>query len=313
MAGIDHSIYFQQRPIDILGGVTQGMQLRDQFDQRKMRQAEQQRQQQMREAYAKGITSNPDGSVSYNPQNAMQALAGGGFGQEAFQLGQQQHQQGIADQQRDFDNRMKQGQFDQSQQKSQWDREYQQAQMGKLREETNQLRMKPTQQKEIKQNQALAAGFGRRIEQAESAMNSLRDAGYDPTSITAGIGRSLPNIARSKEAQMQEQAERNFINAVLRRESGAAIAPHEFENAELQYFPKVGDSPEVLAQKSANRAQAMGMFKAEAGHAWDAIPLESPNRNPLKQRPTDPPIGKTQGGYKYLGGDPSDQRNWEKI
>jgi hypothetical protein len=32
--------------------------------------------------------------------------------------------------------------------------------------------------------------------------------------------------------QQQEQAERNFINAVLRKESGAAIAPSEFMSAQ---------------------------------------------------------------------------------
>jgi hypothetical protein len=38
--------------------------------------------------------------------------------------------------------------------------------------------------------------------------------------------------------QSQKQAEQNFINAILRKESGAAISPSEYKNAEKQYFPQ---------------------------------------------------------------------------
>lgn len=42
---------------------------------------------------------------------------------------------------------------------------------------------------------------------------------------------------KSDDRQQFEQAQRNFINSVLRQESGAAIADSEFENAKKQYFP----------------------------------------------------------------------------
>jgi len=38
---------------------------------------------------------------------------------------------------------------------------------------------------------------------------------------------------------------------VLRKESGAAIAASEFDNAEKQYFPQPGDSDQVISQKRA--------------------------------------------------------------
>src|SRR5690606_34273895 len=88
-----------------------------------------------------------------------------------------------------------------------------------------------------------------------------------------GIKGGVPNAIRSGESLSQEQAERNFVNAVLRKESGAAIAPSEFESAERQYFPRVGDTPEVLEQKKANRLQALEGFKVEAGRHYDAVPL----------------------------------------
>jgi hypothetical protein len=71
------------------------------------------------------------------------------------------------------------------------------------------------------------------------------------------------------DVQAQKQAERNFVNAVLRKESGAVISDSEFKNAERQYFPRSGDSKEVLAQKAANRALVIESFRNLAGPAWE--------------------------------------------
>lgn len=83
MAGIDHSIYFQQRPVDFLGGISQGMQMRGQMDQRAAQQAEQQRLQLQREqqaeaqkALSQGVVQNPDGSTSFDFKKAMGGLGG---------------------------------------------------------------------------------------------------------------------------------------------------------------------------------------------------------------------------------------------
>jgi hypothetical protein len=116
-----------------------------------------------------------------------------------------------------------------------------------------------------------AAGFGRRMEQASNVFDGLSAGGYDRGSKSAGIGAMMPNIMKGKEAQQQDQAERNFINATLRRESGAAISPSEFENAETQYFPRAGDSPEVTKQKRENRLQVMESMRAASGNAWDLV------------------------------------------
>ena len=81
-----------------------------------------------------------------------------------------------------------------------------------------------------------------------------------------GLGTML-NWTQSPEQQQVEQAQRDFINAVLRRESGAVISDSEFANARTQYFPQPGDSPEVIAQKRRNRALAI------EGFAQDTEPL----------------------------------------
>lgn len=73
----------------------------------------------------------------------------------------------------------------------------------------------------------------------------------------------LPNALSSPEFQQYTQAQRDFINAVLRRESGAAISKDEFANAEKQYFVQAGDSKEVIAQKRRNRRKTLdGIIKS---------------------------------------------------
>lgn len=83
-----------------------------------------------------------------------------------------------------------------------------------------------------------------------------------------GPGFAPDSLGGPTTAQQQvEQAERDFINAVLRRESGAVISPAEFANARLQYFPQPGDTPQVIAQKKANRKTVIESLAHEAGPA----------------------------------------------
>src|SRR3990167_7831506 len=72
--------------------------------------------------------------------------------------------------------------------------------------------------------------------------------------------------------QQYMQSSRNFINSVLRRESGAVISPSEFSEARKQYLPQPGDSKEVLSDKRKNRQIIYESFKKGAGSAYS--PLE---------------------------------------
>ena len=67
------------------------------------------------------------------------------------------------------------------------------------------------------------------------------------------LDTKVPYLFKSDKFKQIEQAQRDFINAVLRRESGAVIGEQEFENARLQYFPQPGDTPKVVKQKQKNR------------------------------------------------------------
>jgi hypothetical protein len=128
-------------------------------------------------------------------------------------------------------------------------------------------------EKEPKPTQFQAAAFAKRLEQSEEAFEDIKKSGFDASGVAAAAQRSgaFPEALRSEESKLQDQAERNFVNALLRRESGAAISPAEFESAEAQYFPRIGDTPKVLQQKRVNRQIVFKALKAEAGGAFDKI------------------------------------------
>ena len=90
------------------------------------------------------------------------------------------------------------------------------------------------------------------------------------TAMPESMGGALSDVAgnaanwtQSSGQQQVEQARRDFINAILRRESGAVIGAGEFRNAEAQYFPQMGDSDAVKKQKADNRRLAVRGILAE--------------------------------------------------
>jgi hypothetical protein len=64
---------------------------------------------------------------------------------------------------------------------------------------------------------------------------------------------ALGNKLVSDTIRQQRQAERNFLTAVLRKESGASISPSEFADGAKNYFPRPGDDAVTLANKAKAR------------------------------------------------------------
>jgi hypothetical protein len=89
-----------------------------------------------------------------------------------------------------------------------------------------------------------------------------------PSSRFSGLAL---NEWKSDDRQMFDQAERNFINATLRRESGAVISNEEFDNARQQYIPLPGDGTAVLEAKRLNREQILTGLRLEGGAAYTEI------------------------------------------
>jgi len=136
--------------------------------------------------------------------------------------------------------------------------------------------------KPMSQDQIKAASFANRLQDADTIINQLGSVGAQKIGLISGNDR-FPNILKSPERQQLEQAQTNFITAVLRRESGAAISPSEFSTAAKQYFPQPGDSSSVMAQKAASRKRAIKNLLDEAGKGSDIYNTSSntANRDPL--------------------------------
>ena len=127
--------------------------------------------------------------------------------------------------------------------------------------------------KELTEAQAKANLFGSRMAEANKVLGEMAAKGVEMPSLikqgseripgVGGMAGVVGNLAASPGQQMVEQAQRDFLNAVLRRESGAVISPDEFINARKQYFPQPFDSAEVKAQKAKNRELAIAGLRAE--------------------------------------------------
>lgn len=117
--------------------------------------------------------------------------------------------------------------------------------------------------------QAKAGGFHDRMQNSEQIIQNLGTVGTDYwQSKKDQLPFGLNNYAISGQKQQLDQAERDFINAQLRQESGAAISSGEFDSARAQYFPQPGDSSQTIQQKQVNRQIAIDAMKKNAGVAY---------------------------------------------
>ena len=136
----------------------------------------------------------------------------------------------------------------------------------------------PTQdQKPATEGERLTRGFADRAQQAQDELATLMATGYDPAAILSTRGEFVPNVAKSEQDQQAEQAMLNFVSAVLRKESGAAIPITELVAETRKYFPMRGDKPGVLAQKERARAQAIKNLVAGAGRAGSTYQKAAPS------------------------------------
>lgn len=177
------------------------------------------------------------------------------------------------------------------------------------------------------EGQGKAAGFTDRMLQSEGILSGLNGEGGVQDQGTSALQTGLSavpgvgNYLTSANRQKFEQAKRDFINAQLRRESGAAISPTEFDSANKQYFPTPGDSAEVIQQKAANRRAAIEALGREGGpsykpkYAFDDGGRVVPYGQPKTQQqatPALPKMGEIRDGYRYKGGNPADPASWVK-
>jgi hypothetical protein len=143
--------------------------------------------------------------------------------------------------------------------------------------------------KPLTEAQGNATAFGMRMKESNQLINDLEKKGITNTGVVrstiGGIAGMTPFIGDklqqgvqsgmnvlpgalggpSAEQQQVDAARKNFITAVLRKESGAAISPTEFYTESQKYFPQPGDSAAVIKQKQNARETAIRAMEIQAG------------------------------------------------
>jgi len=118
-----------------------------------------------------------------------------------------------------------------------------------------------------------AAGFVQRMERASGIFAQLpSSAATGIVSSAAGaipfVGGVTQRVVQSPAQQQYKQAADDWIRAKLRKESGAVIGKDEMDQEYITYFPQVGDSPAVIAQKAEARRVATDAMRTSAGRAY---------------------------------------------
>ena len=183
-----------------------------------------------------------------------------------------------------------------------------------------------------KEGQLKNAGFALTMNDGISQMNSMEAQGYDPTSAawvqTYLAGTTAGNLAMSEQDQQYVGAVEQMINAIARRETGAAITEFEKKDFFNRYMPAAGDKPARIKQKKAALERQFKSIRGQSGSTYDAIrvsqgmqpdkPQQEGQSLPAQQQEqVDYSAPPTQGvvvdGYKFNGGDPRDQSNWSRM
>ena len=128
--------------------------------------------------------------------------------------------------------------------------------------------------------QSRNAQYAAMMKEAENILTPIESTGAP--NVRTAVAGALPFVGAvaergmmSKDQQRYRQAQETWVRAKLRLESGAAIGKDEMEREIATFFPMVGDTPPVIAQKRAMRQQAIAGMSGAAGPAVRTIPIAS--------------------------------------
>lgn len=126
----------------------------------------------------------------------------------------------------------------------------------------------------LKEGEGKSVTYGIRAAAALKKLEESEDGGYNPANEGDRFAAKLPggNYVMSKEGQKYAQAEKEFLGAILRKDTGAAITKEEVEIYGDMFFPRAGDSDEVIQQKRAARRTAYDALRTGSGAGQPLIP-----------------------------------------
>lgn len=166
-------------------------------------------------------------------------------------------------------------------------------------------------EKAFTEQQANAVQYSTRMRQAEQNIQALEGVGFDPSDplnyAAQWLSRHKLGGLVSSEAQQYEAAKRNWMAAVLRKESGAAISEAEYRGADHQYFPQPGDTLATRQQKARLRQTALTTMQ-EAGLGGVSVDQRSQIQSLFEA-----PVGPTVGDIKPMHEVVSDSQYAEMV
>jgi hypothetical protein len=182
------------------------------------------------------------------------------------------------------------------------------------------------------EGQLAGAGYLQRMTAAEEILRDLeRREGVVsiPVEKTILMDTGIEGYVLNSAEQQVAQAQRDWVRSKLRKESGAVIGAEEMASEIKTYFPQPGEGPEVIAQKAEARRRAETQMQIASGTAAEqAGDISQPYAAPIRagdlaaagigtQGGIDsvepPPVGTIEEGHRFLGGDPANPANWQKV
>ena len=141
--------------------------------------------------------------------------------------------------------------------------------------------------KQLNEAEAKGSKFAADAAAANEVLNKYDDLPITELSIKQGV-EDLPMVGQALGAavntqlsggqQIVDQAQRQFITAVLRQDSQGTIRPDEFDAYRKIYFPQYGDNKDVKEYKRKARALAVKSLANIAG------PAASINKKPAERK-----------------------------
>ncbi len=142
---------------------------------------------------------------------------------------------------------------------------------------------------EAKEFQLKNGGFAITLDEGLQTIDRMYSEGYDPTKA-AWVGAAfddgaVSNLLRSEEDQVFMGSVDEMINAIARRETGAAITEFERKDFFNRYMPRPGDTGKRLDQKRNSLERQLKSIAGQSGGVFEALKitgeddLYSPTRN----------------------------------
>lgn len=104
-----------------------------------------------------------------------------------------------------------------------------------------------------------------RGESSSATLDALDNVLASPVERSAGAAPGVGNFLVSDDFQKANQAAQEFLAAILRKDTGAAITAQEFDIYGKVYLPQPGDSKAVIDQKRQARRVALDAIRKGLG------------------------------------------------